>query len=178
MITEFSIITSTGIEFHLNLNIKDIEEKRYPDGTEEEWMKYANSMTKGIRWKNNGKTIEFLEEGINIRGYPFPDLEKVLVSYTKNDNHPFSSPRNAVIYNADGSIYMHLEEPKEFLSNLAKSQRPKPYFDYYDSGSWKKNKLGEWVMSINLVYNYYFYEGRIIDELTGELGEVVDSGRF
>lgn len=173
MITEFSNITNTGIVVSL-----DISNNRFIELTGQDYLKYVNSMTKGIRWRNDGKIIEFLEEEMNIDGYPFPSLGKVLVSYHKNDKHPFSLPRNAVIYNADGSIYMHLEEPKEFLSDLAKSQRPKPYFDYYDSGSWKKNKLGEWVMSINLVYNYYFYEGRLIDELTGELGEVVDSGRF
>lgn len=173
MITEFSNITNTGIVVSL-----DISNNRFVELTKDMSIEYSNTKTYGIRWKNDSKIIEFLDEGIGVRGYPFPSLEKVLVYYYRNANHPFSSPRNAVIYNADGSVYMHLEEPKQFLSDLAKSQRPKPYFDYYDGGNWKKNELGEWVMCIYLVYNYYFYEGRLIDELTGELGEVVDSGRF
>lgn len=173
MITEFSNITNTGLVVSL-----DISNNMFVELTGQDYLNYVNSMTQGIRWENNGKIIEFLEEGIGIKGYPFPSLEKVLVSYYRNANHPFSSPRNAVIYNADGSVYMHLEEPKNLLSDLAKKQRPKPYFDYYDGGHWKKNEFGQWVMSIYLVYNYYFYEGRLIDELTGELGEVVDSGRF
>ena len=101
------------------------------------------------------------------------------------DHAKYRAPGNAVIYNADGSVYMQLKAP-EPISELSKTQTRNmaetrdfspPHRLYFDRALWAKNNEGETVTIVKIGFDRDWWEERVLNPETGEYGKCLGSGR-
>jgi hypothetical protein len=148
--------------------------------TDEEYKEYVNHNPQGLRWDFAGKEIKLFERPLSLYGLPSPDLQRVVVIYPFN--HPvYSEPRNAVIYNADGSIHLQLVAPK-LISPMAKQRErfmnyEAPLKLYFDRVRWAKNNKEEIVTAVQIGFDRDWLEERELNPETGEFGKCLSSGR-
>jgi hypothetical protein len=175
MVDKFQYITHDGIFLSINLGIKAII---FEGNEDEDISNYYGSRTKGLSWLYDDKQVKIMEEGFKIQGYPSTDLQKVIVIYPMNHG-TYPAPNNAVIHNADGSVYMQLSPP-ELISDLAKQQQerdPKgPFMVYFENVSWGYDSNSNTVVAISIGYNWNWREQRALNPETGEFGECLSSG--
>jgi hypothetical protein len=175
MIEKFSYINAIGIELQLNLGVDGYLFEGH-DGNEVRF--FHNSNSKGLRWEYSGKVVEILEHGKCINGMPTPDMKRVVVTYPYD--HPvYPSPNNAVVYNADGSVYMQLNAPK-LISGLAKQQGSVvPHTGvidlFFSRVHWEKNSEGKVVTAVSFDFSWEWHEERELDPETGEFGACLGS---
>ncbi|ADB40282.1 hypothetical protein [Spirosoma linguale] len=136
-----------------------------------------------IEWVNSEQIVEVLfDKGTLLRAIADIKNEKVLAVYEGNSSYPF--PKNAIIYNVDGSIHKVLTPPI-LIGSLA-SKYDKPIEGSCFGGlypSWYTNSKGEKVVGIAIKFppqyrNIYgdFFEVREINLESGEFGEVLQDG--
>lgn len=176
MIEQFSYITEDGITLRIKLGIGV---DRFEGNDESKVLSFFRGQGKGVSWVFENKLVEVLEPGKKINGLPTPDLQRVVVIYPHN--HPvYSEPRNAIVYDADGSIHLQLKVPK-LISALAKQRErfmnyEAPLKQYFDGVSWKKNNKGEIVTAVQIGFDRDWLEERELNPETGEFGECLNSG--
>jgi hypothetical protein len=177
MISNFQYFSEEGISLKVNLgiNVYTFEGNEQPDISA-----YYKSTSTGIKWLYNGKEIVIGLPNEHLQGYPTPDLNKVVIVYPP-ENSEHAAPDNAVIYNADGTVFMQLKAPA-LVSDLAK-QRARfmtynsPFKLFFDTASWEKDSQGKTVMAMRLGFDHDWLEKRVLDYETGQLGECLTSGR-
>lgn len=172
MIEHFQYFTEDGISLILNLGLNVYV---FEGNAESLISKFYKDQSKGVKWVNKTQHITKFETGYKIYGYPTPDLQKVVVLYPQ-EHVKYPSPNNAVIYNAEGSIYMQLRAPN-LISDLAKKSRLKPFGLYFDQVSWAKDSKDDIVISMMIGFNRDWREERVLNPETGEFGECLSSGR-
>lgn len=132
-----------------------------------------------LEWIYNGRKVQYFnEEEKIIDAYPSADLEKVVVVF---DTDPYDNPRNdnAIILNGDGSFYMRLVTP-ELVSKFTKDDdgniiKPtNPTFSEVHWGNFQERR----VTIISILFLEYWYEERVLDPNTGEIGDFVRDGRL
>lgn len=178
MINNFSYITEDGINLKLNLGI-GID--KFEGNDESKVLSFFKGQGKGVKWEFQNRIIEILEPGRKIDGNPTADQERVVVIYPQN--HPlYPCPGNAVIYNGDGSIHLHLKVP-ELISPIAKERklRRKNYDMINDASfrsvNWGKDANGKIVTVLSIDFDWEWWESRVLNPDTGEFGECFGSGR-
>ena len=174
MIEKFGVITRTGelLESCLRLNTN-----MYNNTKDEISLRFFNTKGNGIYWISEGKEISIFSNSGNIIGYPSSDLIFIVAVYHPVNNYDFSAPHNAVIYNADGSIYLQLKQQK-LISDFAKKSKLKPSELFFDEVGWSKDCKGDVVTAITIGFNRDFREERVLNTKTGELGELLSSGMY
>ncbi len=173
MISDFSIITADGVCVKLNLTPEKGISK-YEGNDKSVIKKVINSQYNGVTWFYDSKKILFLEPQVELSGYPTPDMQKVIIIYPM-EHILYPAPGNAVIYNADGTVYRRLQTPA-LISDLAKNARLKPFALFFDGVSWAKDSKGDTITSVRIGYNRDWWESRVLNPETGEFGEVISSG--
>jgi hypothetical protein len=177
MVEKFSYVTDSGIALRLNLEIGG---NLFDGNDKSEISSFYKSDYSGVRWESSGRIISMMETGRSVYGRPTPDMKRVVVVYPYD--HPvYSSPNNAVVYNADGSIHMQLKAPK-LISDLAKQQARFIHYKgglslFFNDVDWKKNSDGKVVVAVSFGFNRDWHEERELNPETGEFGECLDSGR-
>lgn len=177
MIEEFSFVSQDNIELKLNLGVK----VNYFQGISNERIRsFYKGQSKGIQWKYHGRLIKLFEMNKIIIGLPSVDKNKIIAIYSFDDP-AFPAPSNAVLYNADGSMYKPLTVPP-LISDLAKQKKsqycnlPAPYGPFFQNILWEKNAIGEIVNEIQIGFGRDWYESRVLNSETGEFGECRNSG--
>ena len=167
MIEKFQYFSSNGIFLDVNLDINSKEDYLFKNNPETEISKFYQAQSSGIKWIFNQKTITIHRKNTIISGYPFPNLEKVLIIYHNK----------ALIYSQDGKLLLEINPPDTYLSDLAKKMRNKLYFNSYSIyfPAWIK-KNNHLIMQIQINYNQNWYELRELDCETGSLGNVTGEG--
>lgn len=184
MIEKFVEFNGEGIEVPYNLT--------YPlskkDMSKELYLKYINSPSRqGIAWVHDGKEIKIKDDKASIQGFPTTDMNYVVAVYLGLDGE-FKPPRNAVIYNLDGSIRKVLEIPSfisdklcKRLSFLEQENPPLSWAAYegqlfFGGFGWYKKDDGKVVNFISIVMERESFEQRELDPQTGIFGECLGSG--
>jgi len=134
-----------------------------------------NSINVNIQWEHKGRSIKI--EGHYSFAYPAVGMEFVIVIYDEN-----KSTESAIIYDANGNLYLTLGVPKlisEFALKNLKSNKIEPYRIGFNQVLWKfdENNHKKTCLRICYMYNRY-YEDRVINPETGEFGECLGSGRL
>jgi hypothetical protein len=176
MVEDFSFITDDGVVLKLNLGVK---EYIFEGNEEHDISQFYKSKSVGVRWMFDHKVIDILESSVSIEGYPTPDRKRVVVVY-RYDHPVYSSPNNAILYNADGSIHLQLKVPG-LISDLAKKRSrflnyESPLRTYFDNARWDKNSKGELVSAVRIGFDRDWLETRELNSDTGEFGECLSSG--
>lgn len=166
MIKEFEVyIPSTAIAYRIKGKLNDYS------WDNEEYREIYNSFRKAIRWKHGDKVIQVVNSEGKIQGYVSLDWKYVLATHYKSPEIDF--PKNAIVYNADGSIHLFLE-PEKLLA-----KHPKEKHDFYLEGMgfnsvrWMKNAKDETVLAIEVCYPDRLTEFWEVDPETGEFGELL-----
>lgn len=141
---------------------------------------YLPGKTSGIKWLANDQEVV---KSRCLFGYPSINLKYMIAIYPIKDV-AYSSPNNAVIYTAGGHVHKVLS-PSAFVSGLLTSRveenPPKPYMPdslFFDNVGWRQSKNGEILTYIRIVYNREWFEDRILDPESGEIGGCVSSGKI
>lgn len=171
MVEEFSYISEDGIVLRLNLGVGV---DSFENNEESKVLSFFKGQDTGVKWSYNGKSVEIMEPGCKLTGYPTTDMQKVIIIYPM-EHILYPAPGNAVIYNADGTFYRQLQTP-ELISDLAKKSRLKPFELFFDGVSWAKDSKGDTITSVRIGYNRDWWESRVLNSETGEFGEVISSG--
>jgi len=140
-----------------------------------------------LRWVFNKKEITIQIEKNTYMGISIDERnKKILLIFDILRSTMWKAPSNAVIYNADGSIYRILTPPELLGSIASKYKKQEILIGKCFGGlypSWYKNSKGEKVVGISILFpagysNIYgdFFEVREIDLETGEFGEVLQDG--
>lgn len=128
-------------------------------------------------WEHRGKraiipTSEMSDSQCHLQmAIPTPDHKHVLAifsDYKKDGN-------NAILYNMDGSIRHRIEAPKKMLSQNANNQSI--YFCFMDC-YWIEKANGQMVPCLRIRFDMDYWEDRVFDVESCELGELYDSGRY
>lgn len=179
MVENFQFITATGKLLVPNVT-PNKGDSLFEFATEDEYKEYINNITQGLRWDCFGKEVRIFEPSVSLFGLPTPDARRVFVIYPY-DHHTYSSPGNAVVYNADGSIDRRLMAPKP-ISTVAKQRErfmdyDAPFNLYFDTVRWATNDNGEVVMAVQIAFDRDWLEEREWNPVTGHFGECRSSGR-
>lgn len=156
----------------------DLPIDAFPNADDETRYKYYTAHSKGIKWYTGDTVHTILEEGRDIHGIMTPDHQKMIIVYPYT--HPdFNAPGNAVIYNADKSIYKILPLPLP-VSDLSKNKGPyvndSAYEGLYIAGVvCKKNENGISRMVLNLVFAREYCEERELNNETFEIGACLNA---
>lgn len=176
-ISKFSICDQTGRSIEIRLNPPK-GGTYFFDSDEDLYYEISHAEGRGLKWTFNESEIYINDSAYRIWGLPSPDLQKVIVIYPM-DHGTYPAPNNAVIHNADGSVYMQLSPP-ELISDLAKQQQerdPKGSFMvYFEDVSWGYDSNSNTVVAISIGYNWNWREQRALNPETGEFGECLSSG--
>ncbi len=140
-----------------------------------------------VSWKYNQKMLAVFDDDNIVAGkynsllyaVPTTDYKKVLVLYRFNPN--FQTPSNAVIYNADKTIFCRLQKPTCLLSKMGKMHNMNIKNDLtlgYSECGWSFNSNKELILRIRVEFNKDWWEDRILDYNTGLLGDLLDEGRI
>lgn len=176
MISRFQYITQ---DVHLNVNLNS-EGFIFEGNDNKEIAKYYSANSSGLKWIYQKEDVVILENNQHIKGYPSPDLLKIIAIYPI-DSPRFPSPNNAVIYNQDGSIYLQLNVP-ELISETARERIPYMNYEnsvrlYFDNVGWFKDSNSNFLCSITIGFDREWWESRVLNPETGEFGECLGSGR-
>jgi hypothetical protein len=179
MIENFRLITTNENLIRPNITPNE-SDSLFEFVSDEEYKEYINNVTQGVRWDFSRKEIKLFEKGISIFGTPTPDMQKVVAIYPY-DHTVYPSPINALIYNADGSIYKRLRVPK-LVSDLARQRErfmnyEAPLKLYFDWVRWARNTKGNIVVAVRIGFDRDWLEERELNFETGEFGECLSSGR-
>lgn len=176
MVEDFQYFTDGGSSLYINLGI---DVYMFEGNDESLISNFYKNQSKGVRWVYKNQMISFFEKGNKIYGIPTPDLMKVVVIYPMQHTQ-YSSPRNVVIYNADGSMYCRPKIP-ELISEIAKKREDfhKGNFAlvHFDNVRWRKNSKGEIVTAITISFDRDWFETREFNVETCEFSECLTSGR-
>lgn len=129
-----------------------------------------NSIRQAIRWENQGKQIVLENQEGHIQGYVSTDWKYVLATHYKTPG--IEKPRNAIVYNADGSIHLYLE-PEKLLTNEPKDRWPLLLRGMsFGFVGWYKNSKEETVLGV-AVYRFFGSTTEVweVNPETGEFGE-------
>lgn len=140
-----------------------------------------------ISWKFKQELLTVFDDDNIVAGkynsllyaVPTTDYKKVLVLYRFNPD--FQTPSNAVIYNADKTIFCHLERPTCLLSKMGKMHNMNIKNDRtlgYSECGWSYCNNNELILRIRIEFNKDWWEDRILDYNTGLLGDLLDEGRI
>ncbi|WP_018478722.1 hypothetical protein [Pontibacter roseus] len=141
---------------------------------------YLEGKTSGIKWLSGNQEV------IKSRcffGYPSVDLNYIIAIYSIEDSE-FPSPNNAVVYTANGMLHKVLSPPefasRHLVSNLKEipTESFTPDSVFFDQVRWRQNREGEIATTVRFIYNRDWFEERILDPETGELGECISSGKI
>lgn len=136
----------------------------------EEFREIYNSYRQAIRWENQGKQIVLENQEGHIQGYISTDWKYVLATHYKTLG--IESPRNAIVYNPDGSIHLYLE-PEKLLTNEPKDRWPLLLRGMsFGFVGWHKNSKEETVLGV-AVYRFFGSTTEVweVNPETGEFGE-------
>lgn len=128
-------------------------------------------------WDYNGKqtilpTPEMSDGQCHLQmAIPTPDHKHVLAIFSDHSKDGC----NAILYNMDGSIQHRIGAPKKMLSQNANDQSV--FFCFMDC-SWIKRLNGQMAPCIRLRFDTDYWEDRIFDVESCELGELYDSGKY
>lgn len=176
MADSFQYYTEDGVSLNLNLGVKGY---LFDGNKSEDISLYYKSSNSAIRWFHRSKRIEISEPKCYLVGYPSPSLEKVIIIYPMN-HKSFGAPENAIIYNADGSLYCRLKIPA-LVSEIAKKREEFHHgrfsMVHFDNVKWAKNNKGEIVSAITISFDRDWQETRELIIETCEFGECLSSGR-
>jgi hypothetical protein len=183
MIKKFSVFNNNGINVPISF-------KEYPDIFKNVDIKTMRSLwdgsKEGISWEYEGKQIFIKDSNVTVKGFPTLDFTKIVAVYTGLQGS-YKPPNNAVIYNLDGSIHKILNIPKLISSHVLKlisqdklDNPPLNLVDMEDGllfggfGWYKKNDGGR-VNSISIIVSREWGETRVLNHITGEFGECLNS---
>lgn len=150
-------------------------------------IKYRYAKKFSVLWSHNEVEHEisdldnFAGDEYNclLGAVPSITLQKIVVLYRFNPK--YRNGCNALIYNADGTICTQLNKPKELLSDMGRKNNPflrdDKTLEYYECG-WKRDKGGNLVVCVRIVFNQEWWEERELDVDTGELKGLLDEGRL
>ena len=186
MFQKFKEFNQSGIEILIDLNEYPYTPSNNVDF--ETLRKFRDGSLVGLGWEFNGLQILIEDKSVSVQGYPSVALDYMVVVY-QGTNGRFLSPNNAVVYNLDGTIHRILEMPKILSKNILRRidfyELPNPPLsDIGEDGlafggfGWSKNEKGEMLNSIAITYDREWYENRLLNPETGEIGELIDSGRL
>jgi Immunity protein 49 len=159
----------------------------YQNVSKQESLDYINCYSKQcISWEYSGKKIVLEDSKASIEAYPTVD-SKYMVAIYKGIDGKFKPPKNAVIYNLDGSIHKILEMPKllaeRSLAHIEKNKFSNPplelakYKDGLSFGGfgWDKDKEGNLLNYISIQFDQDYVEGRQLNPVTGEIEGLLSS---
>lgn len=176
MIKDFFYCNDSGARLQLNLGGEALFfDRDYETGSVN---KYFDGSKKSIAWTNGNESINISAERANVKGYPSPDLNYVIAIYWGDDDE-FNPPCNAVVYNADGSIFKKICVPGLVSEDAQKWEK---YIVqnalFFEDVNWYKNKQGENVIGIRFSQPapVYFFETREFIPVTAAFGAVLASG--
>jgi hypothetical protein len=167
MIEKFEVfIPSTDISYRIKGAINDF------DRDDSDYVEIFNSPIKSIRWQYNGNCIQINNSEGKIFGYVSPDWKYVLASHIKT--RIIEKPKNAVVYNADGTVHLYLDPEKILVHHpLERHNFLRENMGFY-SVKWMKNSKDVIVLAVEIVYaGGYFSETWEVDPKTGEFGELL-----
>jgi hypothetical protein len=145
----------------------------------ENYREYVRSDSAGFSWFFEKEEFNIFKSGIRIFGLPTHNNRFVVAIYPTDDNE-FSEPRNAVLYNANGTLKKRLKPP-ELLSNLARSRKKFMSTDYtmrlyFDTVGIKRENLGQLVTYLRIAFDRDYWEDHELDVETGEFKGMLGSG--
>ncbi|MFN6087996.1 MAG: hypothetical protein ACK47E_04540 [Cyclobacteriaceae bacterium] len=168
-----------SIEYPINL-----EERATKDKVD----KYVNGRSNyGISWEHNGSKIVLKDSSGSIKGFPSTDLNFIITIHHGSESK-YQPPNNAVIYNLDGTVYKVLDMPELLSPIITKRLKylslPNPPIKWstnegglkFDGFMWKRNKSGELVDAISILFDREIWESRILNVKLGKIGECLDYG--
>jgi hypothetical protein len=176
MINNFSFITEKGLSLKINLS----KSGNIFEGVNKDTLaEYYRANSSGLKWFNDSHEVTIFESQQYLTGFPTPDLKKVVVVYPI-DNKKFTAPANAVIYDADGNIYLKLKTPK-LISEIARQREPFMQYDtlyrlYFEYVGWSKVS-DDLITVMRVGFDREYWELRTLNPETGEFGECLSSGR-
>ena len=150
-------------------------------------IKYRYAKKFSVLWSHNEVEHEisdldnFAGDEYNclLGAVPSITLQKIVVLYRFNPK--YRNGCNALIYNADGTICTQLNKPKELLSDMGRKNNPflrdDKTLEYYECG-WKRDKGGNLVVCVRIVFNQEWWEDRELDMDTGKLKGLLGEGRL
>lgn len=136
----------------------------------EEFKKLFTHNRKAIRWEYQKKQIILENIEGKIFGYISANWKYVLATHYKTTG--IESPRNAIVYNPDGSIHLYLE-PERLLTNEPKDRWPLLLRGMsFGFVGWYKNSKEETVLGV-AVYRFFGSTTEVweVNPETGEFGE-------
>lgn len=149
-------------------------------------IKYRYAKNFSVLWSYNGVTHEIRDHDNLASEYncllgavPSITQQKIVVLYCFNPQ--YKNGCNALIYNADGTVFAQLRKPDELLSDMGRKNNPflmdDKTLEYYECG-WKRNKDGNLVVCVRIVFNQEWWEDRELDMDTGKLKGLLGEGRL
>jgi hypothetical protein len=158
--------------------------------SQQELIKFINSPIKqGISWSYDSRKIVLSDPIVSVKGFPDTSLKYVVAVYIGRGNSHIP-PNNAVIYNLDGTLHKELRIPKLLSKNILTSleflKLPNPPISFsmshpglqFNGFAWKLNGGGGLINVISILFDEEWWESRILNPVSGEIGELVDSGRL
>jgi hypothetical protein len=180
MIQSFRWCTDDGLSFSPNISA-DIKSNVYEHIDEETYMRFLKSTTTGVSWVHNSENLTIMEKGVQLKGLPSPDHGKVIVIYPIHHSK-FPAPKNAVVYNDNGSIHKILQTPK-LISEIAKKRLHRivkssdPSITFFEGVQWHQEELNHQIVPVlRIGFDMDWHEERILEPHTGEFGQCVSSG--
>jgi len=166
MIEFFKVfIPSKNIEYQIRGSIHEFS------WDNKDYREIYNSFRYAIKWKYKDMLIVKENNDGHISGYVSVDWKYVLATHYKTPG--IEKPRNAVVYNADGTVHLFLK-PEKLLAH-----HPPKKHDFYLEGMgfnsvrWMKNSKDETVLAIVVNYPDRLTEIWEVDPETGEFGELL-----
>jgi len=173
------VIIPIDIEYPIDLG-KNVEEHMV--------LQYLNSpQIRGLSWEYDNRVYYIKDEKASVQGFPSIDLLHIVVIYNGTGSK-YPPPNNAVIYNLDATVHKELQMPElisEHIVNRLTFDKadnpplPAAKFEgglYFAGFGWRKDQAGELVNSISIIYDQEWYEVRLLDSNTGQIGKCLISG--
>lgn len=167
MIEKFEVfIPSTDISYRIKGTPNDF------DRNDSDYIEIFNSPLKSIRWQYNGIDIQINNSEGKIFGYVSPDWKYVLACHIKT--RIIEKPKNAVVYNADGTVHLYLDPEKILVYHPSDKRNILRKNMGFNSVKWMENSNGVIVLAVEVVYaGGYISETWEVDPETGEFGELL-----
>jgi hypothetical protein len=166
------------------------KKSEYDNVTKEKAQEYINCYSKqSYSWIFAGIKIILEDKKTSIKAYPSINLQYIIAIY-KGLEGKYKPPTNAVVYNADGSVYKILKMPilesENILKKIAFNNDSNPPLEaspyegglFFSNFDWWKNDQGEIINRIQIIYDSDWIEWRELDLKTGEVGRYLGQGRL
>lgn len=186
MIEDFKIFNQSGVTIPVQMNYPlDISK----NVSNETYQAYFDGSKKGISWIYKKQRILVQDKRENVTGFPTCDLRYIVAIYHGLEGK-YPPPSNAVILNRDGSVNRFLKIPVLLSANILQRIslnndanppiRTSKYTGglYFSGFDWKKDKSGNLINRIQIIYDRDWIEWRKLDAETGEITELLGSGRL